>query len=511
MGRRRAPYKMKVQLPADDPDSESDTESEKKAGDSDSTNFEEGSSSEGEESEAEDEEDSSAEDGDSSDEVERGAADTKQRERTISNDGSSSDDSDFEVRVRSRLLKLTKSSRVDVSSSDESSSGDEQPRDSKLQLKSSSRNGVSSVVGRASVPDSSGSEEDSDLEEKPTTKVVSTDNDSEEDSDIEEGAKKNSGKPGSDSEEDSEVEEETDTKAEENDVEPDEEMEAIEEETEEETEEEGNDGSDTEDEDWQPQEDDDEVPRGDDDLVAESDDESGDEWDEEMQNETKPTQDEDDALFSASDLEHARFLVRNIMARVPLIEETAIRRGVKLSGPPREFATTHPDEYARKFRWPQHIRNLRKTDFSQDVTEVLEDFEVLSESEQSTTRRWGPARFIAKAKTNASDHFAESLLIANGRALQGIDDGFDYDKRCWASLPTKKKPIANWRFVLEHARRTMCESDSFRDVLYPPMKQETLGRITNRLKRLYGHTTQHEEYDIFEHANSRSSQSGGSQ
>lgn len=38
---------------------------------------------------------------------------------------------------------------------------------------------------------------------------------------------------------------------------------------------------------------------------------------------------------------------------------------------------------------------------------------------------------IARVGGQFGDHFVESLLTANARALQGIDDGFDYDKRCW--------------------------------------------------------------------------------
>ncbi|EGZ23619.1 hypothetical protein PHYSODRAFT_480370 [Phytophthora sojae] len=193
--------------------------------------------------------------------------------------------------------------------------------------------------------------------------------------------------------------------------------------------------------------------------------------------------------------------------RVPLVEETAIRRGVRLSGPPLEHATTHSDEYARKFRWPQHVRNLRKTNFSQDPLEILEDYEsafaqvprpivaLAAEALRRSSRKRrrsgsgggenqtepseeGPSAAtllnIARVGGQFGDHFVESLLTANARALQGIDDGFDYDKRCWSSLPTKKKPIANWRFVLEHVRRTMCKSDRFRDVMYPAMKPESV-------------------------------------
>ncbi|KAG6958362.1 hypothetical protein JG688_00010545 [Phytophthora aleatoria] len=303
-------------------------------------------------------------------------------------------------------------------------------------------------------------------------------------------------------------------------------------------------GLDTDDEDWKPQ---DEESKGGakstkkwDEIVEDSDEEwRGDEW----KDEDMPTEDENDEEVRGGDVAQAKFVLRNITSRIPLIEETAIRRGVKLSGPPLEFATTHLDEYARKFRWPQHIRNLRNTNFSQDPSEILEDYEVLTEIRQSdpdpnehdepnespfaqvprpmvalaaeALRRSSRKRKrtagseirdedtpsattlvnIARAGGQFGDHFVESLLTANGKALQGILD-YDYDKRCWASLPTKKKPIANWRFVLEHVRRTMGNSESD-DAVYPPMKQETLERITKRLKKLYGYATQHEEYDVF--------------
>jgi hypothetical protein len=38
---------------------------------------------------------------------------------------------------------------------------------------------------------------------------------------------------------------------------------------------------------------------------------------------------------------------------------------------------------------------------------------------------------MARIGGQFGDHFVESLLSANGKALQGIDNGFDYDKRCW--------------------------------------------------------------------------------
>ncbi|CAH0491299.1 unnamed protein product [Peronospora farinosa] len=290
-----------------------------------------------------------------------------------------------------------------------------------------------------------------------------------------------------------------------------------------------------------------------DEIVDESDKESEEEW---LDDESRHQEEEEERVVLQGDISQARFVLRNITSRIPLIEETAIRRGVKLSGPPLEFATTHLDEYARKFRWPQHVRNLRNTNFSQDPTEILEDFELLTTAKQSeselpvssfllkqterdvsqdsafaqvprpmvalaagTLRRSLRKRKrttqevafselpsahtllnVARVGGQFGDHFVESLLSSNGKALQGIDDEYcnDIDKRCWSSLPTKKKPIANWRFVLEHVRRTMGSSTGSSDAVYPPMKQQTIERITHRLKKLHGCTTQHEENDILE-------------
>ncbi|KAF4137997.1 hypothetical protein GN958_ATG12950 [Phytophthora infestans] len=302
-------------------------------------------------------------------------------------------------------------------------------------------------------------------------------------------------------------------------------------------------GSDTDDEDWKPQDEDAKESststRKWDEIVEDSDEEwRKDEW----EDEDIPTEDANDEEVCGSDVAQAKFVLRNITSRIPLVEETAIRRGVKLSGPPLEFATSHLDEYARKFRWPQHFRNLRNTDFSQDPSEILEDYEVFTDIRQpdpdpsehnvpkespfaqvprpiialaaealqrSSRKRKRTAhsenrenissasRLFNTARVGGQfgDHFVESLLTANGKALQGIAD-HDYDERCWSSLPIKKKPVANWRFVLEHVRRTMGRSESD-GAVFPPMRQETLERITKRLKDLYGYTTQHEESDVF--------------
>ncbi|POM59635.1 hypothetical protein PHPALM_31601 [Phytophthora palmivora] len=263
-------------------------------------------------------------------------------------------------------------------------------------------------------------------------------------------------------------------------------------------------GSDTDSErSWQSQ--DEETAKKRDEIVEDSDEE----WcDEEWEDEIVPTDDEDEEVVTQSDILQAKYVMRNITSHVPIVEETAIRRGVKLSGPPLEFATTHVDEFAR---------------FSQDPSEILEDYEVLTHLRQpdpdtneqvvpnesafaqvprpmialaaDALRRSSRKRKrttgsenreesnehalsaagllnIARVGGQFGDHFVESLLTANGKALQGLlDSDFDYDKRCWSSLATKKKPIANWRFVLEHVRRTKGRPDAD-DAVYPPLKQK---------------------------------------
>ncbi|TDH70657.1 hypothetical protein CCR75_001216 [Bremia lactucae] len=105
---------------------------------------------------------------------------------------------------------------------------------------------------------------------------------------------------------------------------------------------------------------------------------------------------------------------------------------------------------------------------------------------------------VARVGSQFGDHFVESMLVRNGKALQGIVDcDFVYDKSCWSSLPIKRKPVANWRFVFEHVRKWM-GSLKRDDAVYSPLTQKSFKRITKRLKSLYGYTTQHEEHDIFE-------------
>ena len=71
----------------------------------------------------------------------------------------------------------------------------------------------------------------------------------------------------------------------------------------------------------------------------------GKESDDEYQEELK--EDKSEGIFLLRDITQEKIVLRNIAYRISLIEETAIRRGAKLSGPPLEFATTHWDEYAR--------------------------------------------------------------------------------------------------------------------------------------------------------------------
>ena len=103
---------------------------------------------------------------------------------------------------------------------------------------------------------------------------------------------------------------------------------------------------------------------------------------------------------------------------------------------------------------------------------------------------------VARTGGRFGDHFVGSLLRSNGKALQGIDSevGSTHDRRCWyedilttrtvlellmlllnasrSSLPTKKKPIANWRFILEHVQISISGREGVHDAVYPPIKPE---------------------------------------
>ncbi|CAI5734367.1 unnamed protein product [Hyaloperonospora brassicae] len=268
----------------------------------------------------------------------------------------------------------------------------------------------------------------------------------------------------------------------------------------------------------------------DDDLATKSgtDTDSDTEWEHLVSAEDK----DDYEVVSPGDISQAKFVMRNITSRIPLVEETAIRRSVKLVGPPLEFARTHSDEFAQKFRWPQHARNLRNTNFSQDPIEIMEDFELSTEDWQSGNDGSEPSPRlkqtekgvrlesafaqvprpmvalaanalctvsqkrkrsifekdgragsifsasallgVARTGERFGDHFVGSLLRLNGKALQGIDSevGSTHDRRCWSSLPTKKKPIANWRFILERVESFMGGPEGIHDAVNPPIKPE---------------------------------------
>ncbi|KAG7398499.1 hypothetical protein PHYBOEH_010956 [Phytophthora boehmeriae] len=256
-----------------------------------------------------------------------------------------------------------------------------------------------------------------------------------------------------------------------------------------------------------------------------------------------------DAIVGERATEHevqeAKWLMRKFISYVPVAEGTSIRRGLVPDGPPIENPIAHADEFARKFRWPQHVRNLRNRDFYQDPSEVLEDYEVLpppqqpseEEDEQSDAEEsaFAPVprpilALAAKAVRNESrkrkraaidksqdepktqepsantllniariggqfgEQFVESLLSANGKALQGLDGSLeDYDHRCWTSLPMSRKPVANWRFVLEHLRKRVENPNTSGGEAYPPIQQRTLARIIRRLKQHYGLAWQYED------------------
>ncbi|GMF16863.1 unnamed protein product [Phytophthora fragariaefolia] len=468
MGRRWAhPFKFKVALPVDDPDSESDSGSDWKRGSSDSATSKEVSSSSGDEEKAgKDAADSgsSGEDaasaGETESDVETKMQRNEERSGSVSSRDSDSDDSDLDETVRSRLIRLSKQKNLthDVSSSDESSDdngGEENSENESL------RKGGAQLMGKMKRRESSSSERASASSDSDSDSEVDSDTDEDTGAGEQKDAVESVRYAAEDSDSDNDIE-----------LLKDEEVEGKKRfyfETD-------------SDEDWEPQEEEEEDDEDDDEDEEEEEEEGKktkatqvvnkfEDSDEEFQDElsddefksktkTKPS-----AAFHDGERTQAKSVLGNLTSRVPLIEQTAIYRGVTLSGPPLEFATTQSDEYAR---------------FSQDASEIFEDYEVLPKAQQSSlchderspqesafaqvprpmlavtaeaVRRSSRKRKrttesesqdaleenpsaatmvnIARVGGQFGDHFVESLLTANGRALQGIDDGFDYDKRCW--------------------------------------------------------------------------------
>lgn len=55
---------------------------------------------------------------------------------------------------------------------------------------------------------------------------------------------------------------------------------------------------------------------------------------------------------------------------------------------------------------------------------------------------------IARIGERFTDDLLEYMISENAAALQGANSG--YSQRSWTPLPVSRKPVANWRFVLEN-------------------------------------------------------------
>ncbi|GMF09255.1 unnamed protein product [Phytophthora lilii] len=180
------------------------------------------------------------------------------------------------------------------------------------------------------------------------------------------------------------------------------------------SEEEPRSGTDSE-EDWEPDE---EAVRGEEmkwkiETVEESDRES--EWEEEEWGiEKEPGKDEDEELFVDSDFNQANFCqdASEILADYEVSLEPqgqAMKKESAFAQVPRPIVALAAKALRRSSR-----KRKRATD-----REYLDKPSAIGLIN------------IARIGGRFGDHFVESLLSANGKALQGIDSGFDYDKRCW--------------------------------------------------------------------------------
>ncbi|DBA02407.1 TPA: hypothetical protein N0F65_007226, partial [Lagenidium giganteum] len=172
-----------------------------------------------------------------------------------------------------------------------------------------------------------------------------------------------------------------------------------------------------------------------------------------------------------------------------------------------------------KFRWPLHVRNVRRRTFYQPSSEIAEDHDVTLEAMSASRRKiaaclaavpqpivettmasvaavsskkaavapteHSPATISAptlEVLTRLSQRFADrltdALLTENASALQGKEHTFS--QQCWTPLPMSRKPCANWQLVLELVR----QRHNF-DELCPPLRQSTLVRIRDRLQKLF--------------------------
>uniref|UniRef100_K3WK79 Uncharacterized protein n=1 Tax=Globisporangium ultimum (strain ATCC 200006 / CBS 805.95 / DAOM BR144) TaxID=431595 RepID=K3WK79_GLOUD len=90
---------------------------------------------------------------------------------------------------------------------------------------------------------------------------------------------------------------------------------------------------------------------------------------------------------------------------------------------------------------------------------------------------------LARIGTRFADRFLDSMIRDNAAVLQGEDK--DYLQRSWNPLPVTRKPVANWRFAFENALKHHTGNGASQDAVCPPLRQTTLVRIRDRLKKLY--------------------------
>ncbi|TMW63380.1 hypothetical protein Poli38472_002321 [Pythium oligandrum] len=253
--------------------------------------------------------------------------------------------------------------------------------------------------------------------------------------------------------------------------------------------------------------------------------------------------------FQRRDWLEARQWLRHLQqTSLPPTELAALEVGGRPIGPPVNQPISTNDQWKRKFRWPLQMRNVRRKSFTATVDEVAHDYAIdLHPDTNPTPVSATKAAFAAALAPNVrafvdstvasvsevtrkrprltdddedlktldenavtarelstiagvSEHFAdrllESVLTNNARALQGEDSS--YPQQCWTPLPATKKPIANWRFVLEH----LCETDTHpshapQDALCPRLHKSTLLRIRERLKTIYGLAWREDDERLF--------------
>ncbi|TYZ60676.1 hypothetical protein PybrP1_000326 [[Pythium] brassicae (nom. inval.)] len=233
----------------------------------------------------------------------------------------------------------------------------------------------------------------------------------------------------------------------------------------------------------------------------------------------------------------------SLVAHVSRREQSALRHGQRLDGPPIEDPIAHSDEFKRKFRWPVRMMNLPEQDFAQDPIEIYNDYELelarteqqdqqaapgsyqaharrasafapvprpiveaaaaaAAESQRASRKRKRPCGTVsataltvaARVGEQFTDRLLASLISDNASALQGSNPG--YSQRSWTPLPVSRRPVANWRFVLENALKQSV-GDAAGGRLSASLRPETLHRIRERLKTLNSLPWKSDDSDLF--------------